>query len=97
MHLKNILHNDIKTNNVLLKSKEGNWIPKLMDMGKVILKSEPEVYRLSPSRTEKYNKKYPHLADELRNISGAKISFAIFIHLDIFLRIYLLKYRCIKF
>ena len=31
MHLKNFLYNDIKANNVLLKLKEGNWMPKLAD------------------------------------------------------------------
>ena len=35
MHLKNFLYNDIKANNVLLKLKEGNWMPKLADKDKV--------------------------------------------------------------
>ena len=52
MHLSNILYNDIKANNVLFKLKEGNWIPKLTDIGKVTLKSEPEVYGLSASQTD---------------------------------------------
>ena len=37
-------------------------MPKLMGIGKVTLKSEPKANRLSASQTEKYNKKYPHLA-----------------------------------
>ena len=82
------MHNDIKANNVLLKLKEGNWIPKLMDMCKVTLESEPEVYRLSVSYTEKYNKKYPHLAYELRNVYGAKTSFAY----DVYSPGYIFKY-----
>ena len=65
-------------------------------MGKVTLKLEPEVYRLSASQTKKY-KKYPHLAYELRNIFGIKhLLHLMFTHLNIFLSIYLLKFR-IKF
>ena len=61
-------------------------------MGKVILKSQPEVYHLSTSQTEKYDKKNPRLAYELRNAFGAKTFLhLIFIHLDIFLNIYPLK------
>ena len=52
MHLKNFLDDDIKPNNVLLKLKEGNWLPKLIDMDK-----ELEVYRLSALQTEKSYKK----------------------------------------
>lgn len=52
MHLKNFLDDDIKPNNVLLKLKEGNWLPILMDMDK-----ELEVYRLSALQTEKSYKK----------------------------------------
>ena len=61
MHLKNFSHIDIKVNNILLKLKEGNWIP--------------EAYRSSASQTEKYNKKYPHLTYKLCNVFGAKASF----------------------
>ena len=53
MHLKNSLQNDIKANNDLLKLKEGNWLPKLTDMTKITLKSEPEVYRFNASQTKK--------------------------------------------
>ena len=44
MHLKNLLHNHLKSNNVLLKLRNNIWIPKLADMGKVTLKSNPETY-----------------------------------------------------
>ena len=72
-------------------------MPKLMGIGKVTLKSEPKANRLSASQTEKYNKKYPHLAYELRNgLVQNHLLRPMFIHLDIFLSIYPLKYR-IKF
>ena len=92
MHLKNFFHKDIKANNVLLKVKEGNWIGKLTDMGQVTLKSEPEVHRLSASQTKKYNKKYPYLAYELRNIFGAKASSAA----DVYSLVHIFKYLPIK-
>ena len=44
MHLKKVLHNDLMSNNVLLKLRNNVWIPKLAVMGKVILKSNPETY-----------------------------------------------------
>ena len=92
MHLKNFSHIDIKANNILLKLKEGNWIPNLTDMGKLTLKSEPEVYRSSASQTEKYNKKYPHLTYELCNVFGAKASFES----NVYSLGYIFKYLPIK-
>ena len=86
------MQNDIKANNVLLKLKEGNWIPKLTGKGKITLNSETEVYRLSVSQTEKYNKKYPHLAYELRNVFAAKTSFAS----DVYSRGYIFEYLAIN-
>ena len=41
MHLKNLLHNDLKSKNVLLKLKNNVWILKLADTGKFTLKSSP--------------------------------------------------------
>ena len=91
-YLNNFLCNDIKANNVLLKLKEGNWIPTLTDTGKVTLNSEPEVYDLSVSQTEKYNKKHPHLAYELCNVFGTKTSSAG----DVYSLGYIFKYLLIK-
>ena len=42
MHLKNVLHNDLKSNNVLLKLRNNVWIPELADVEKFTLKSNPE-------------------------------------------------------
>ena len=33
MHLEKLLHNDLKSNNVLLKLRNNVWILKLADMG----------------------------------------------------------------
>ena len=76
MHLKNLLHNDLKSNNLLLNLRNNVWIPKLADMGRVTLKSNPETYKLSNMQRERYNKIYPHLAYELRNVYDWKASIS---------------------
>ena len=58
MHLKNLLHNDIMSNNVLLKLRNNVWMPKLAIMRKVTLKSNPETYMLSNTQRDFYNKIY---------------------------------------
>ena len=90
MHLKNLLHNDLMSNNVLLKLRNNVWIPKLAVMGKVTLKSNPETYMLSNTQRDCYNKIYPHLAYKLRNIYGSKTSFLS----DIFSFGYIFKNIC---
>ena len=57
-------------------------------MDNVTLKSEPELYRLSASQTEKCNKKYPRVAYELRNVLGANTSFAS----NVYSMAYIFKY-----
>ena len=47
MHLKHLLHNDLKSNNILLKLRNNVWMPKLTDTGKFTLKSNPETYSRS--------------------------------------------------
>lgn len=89
MHTKGMLHNDIKSNNIMLKkSYSGEFIPVVVDMGKVTLRKIPEVYRLSQRQRERYNRKYPHLAYELRNSYGSKTSTAT----DIYSLGYLYKF-----
>ena len=47
MHRKGVLHNDLKTNNVVLKSTKEGTIAVIVDMGKATLRKHPEVYKLS--------------------------------------------------
>ena len=68
MHLKNLLHNDLNSNNVLLKLKNNARILKLADTGKFTLKSNPEIYKLSNTQRGRCNKIYLYLAYALRNI-----------------------------
>ena len=72
MHLKNLLQNDIMSNNVSLKLRNNVWMPKLAIMRKVTLKSNPETYMLSNTQRNFYNKIYLHLAYKLRNIYTSK-------------------------
>ena len=56
MNLKNLMHNDLKSNNVLLKLRNNVWIPKLADIGKVTLKPYPKTYKLINKQSDHYNK-----------------------------------------
>ena len=60
MHLKNLMHNDRMSNNVLLKLRN-TWIPKIAVVGKVTLISNSKTYKLSNTQIDRYNKIYPHL------------------------------------
>ena len=74
MHKSNLLHNDIKTNNVL--RKEESLQPILMDMGKVTSRHDPTVYKFTESQKNRYNERYCYLAYELRNVYGSNTSTA---------------------
>lgn len=78
MHSNGLLHNDIKSNNILLKQSDADdsFIPKIIDMGKATSRVLPEIYKLTPRQRERYYQKYPHLAFELRNKYGSKTSTA---------------------
>ena len=67
-----VKHNDLISNNVLLKSRNNVWVPKFAVKRKVTFKSNPETYILSNAERGCYNKIYPHLAYKLRNIYGSK-------------------------
>ena len=76
MHLKKLSRNDLKSNNVLLNLRNNVWIPKLADMGRVTLKSNPETYKLSNTQREHYNKIYPRLTSKGRNVYDSKASIS---------------------
>ena len=76
IHLKNLVHNDLKSNDVLFKLVNNVWILKLADTGKFTLKPFPETYKLSNTQKDRYNKIYSYLAYALRDIYGLKISFS---------------------
>ena len=62
---KNILHNDIKCDNVVIAEQV-----KIIDFGKATIVSSPLIYniRKGTDASDVYNKRHRHLAYELRNI-----------------------------
>ena len=73
LHKQGVLHNDIKSNNILLRQ---DMTPVYVDFGKATLRKSPEVYKLNDEQRERYNKHYPYIAYELRNQWGKKTSTA---------------------
>ena len=73
MHSKHLLHNDIKSDNVIVADAV-----KIIDFGKTTLISRPLVYNVVPGSEEhkKYNSVHRHLAHELRNIPGSSQTIA---------------------
>lgn len=73
IHGKGILHNDIKTNNVLLTLKTTSWIPTVIDFGKATSIEAKEKYPpLTDTQLEKYKTNYRHIAPELYIQRSAK-------------------------
>lgn len=73
MHSKHLLHNDIKSDNMIIADTV-----KIIDFGKTTLVSRPLVYNVVPGSKEhkKYNSVHRHLAHELRNIPGSSQTIA---------------------
>ena len=68
MHYCNILHNDIKSNNIILKIvNDQDVFPKICDIGKATHTKKPLKYNLSDKEKLKYNAKYTYIAYQLRN------------------------------
>lgn len=69
MHSKHILHNDIKSDNIVIYDN----VPKIIDFGKSNLVTSCLVYSIKPGTEEhdKYERFHRHLAYELRNIPGS--------------------------
>ncbi|XP_066924648.1 uncharacterized protein [Clytia hemisphaerica] len=75
IHERNILHNDLHGDNILLRP---SLSPCIIDFGKATLITCPMVYDITPGSKEQavYNKRHPHLAYELRNVPKTKQSEA---------------------
>ena len=86
MHRKGILHNDIKSDNVLCELSTGRV--KLIDFGKACLLSHPKTYTMDENQRKLYNKNHRHLAHELRNFNGTRQSVST----DTYSLGYLFKY-----
>ena len=87
MHNLNILHNDIKFNNVVLHGPLLTDV-KIIDFGKATCINKSVVYDLSPKDVKRYNERHRYLAHELRNVPGARQS----VMTDVYSVGYMLKY-----
>lgn len=73
-HSRFILHNDIKTDNILIDKlsppicTRSNYTAVLIDFGKATTVTQGKVYRLTLPEREEYQRKYVHIAPEV--ISG---------------------------
>lgn len=71
IHSCGILHNDLKSNNVVMEQREQKWNPVIIDFGKARFFSDPKpVMSLPEVKQEKYRKQYPNIAPEIVNGSG---------------------------
>ena len=77
MYCKSLLHNDLKTNDIILKpSTILKYCAKIIDMGMVTKKSETKMYNLTEQQKIRYNNKCRYLAHELSNVKGSATSFS---------------------
>lgn len=72
MHDRHILHNDLKSNNVLLeKQKELHWNPVIIDFEKARFITDPKpLMSLTASSQKSYKRRYLHNAPEIVAGSG---------------------------
>ena len=66
IHLKGILHNDIKCDNVAIESIPTGYKSILLDFGKSCFTSNAKQYTLSAKDKLKYIERHPHIAPDLR-------------------------------
>ena len=76
LHDINILHNDLKSNNVILRPDDHwpNFQVKIIDFGKSTLKSSPNIYNLPSEDILVYNVQHRYIAHEIRNVPNTKQS-----------------------
>ena len=66
LQAKDILHNDIKTDNILIERISNGVRALLIDFNKACHSDEGQVYKLSHKEKEKYAKHHPQIAPEVR-------------------------------
>ena len=71
IHVKGFLHNDLKSNNVVLDNKDGIYNPVVIDLGKSVPISDARGPKsLSVERQRQYAREFPHIAPEI--VGGVK-------------------------
>lgn len=63
IHEKNILHNDIKEDNVVISESTA----VIIDFGKACFKKDGRTYKLSQLQRQQYKAKHPHICPALRD------------------------------
>ena len=86
LHQLLLLHNDIKSDNVILEPTTKRAV--IIDFGKVTTIENPLTYCLNAEQRRKYNKHHRHLAHELRYSAGTQQS----VMTDTYSIGYLIKY-----
>lgn len=70
VHSEGMLHNDLKTNNVM-EQRKSEWNPVIIDFGKACVACDPKpVKSLSVSRQQEYRRKYPHITSGISSGSS---------------------------
>ena len=72
VHIRQVLHNDLKSNNIVLdKRSELQCNPVIIDFGKARFIADPKpLMCLTESSQETYRKRYPYIAPEIVTGSG---------------------------
>ena len=68
LHSKNVIHNDIKSDNVLVVEESGpavEYAPVLIDFGKAKYAAATKIKKLSERGKKFYRKHHPHIAPEV--------------------------------
>ena len=66
VHHAGIMHNDLKSNNVVLEKRGKQWNPVIIDFGKARFITNPKpLISMSSSAQEQYRHSYPHIAPEI--------------------------------
>ena len=67
IHTNNILHNDIKSDNIMIDNRSSIPQSILIDFGKGCFISDGNVYKLSLPEQRRYTIEHPQVAPDLRN------------------------------
>ena len=68
---RQILHNDLKSNNVVVEKRKDIWNPVIIDFGKArFIHDLKPLMSLTASSHKSYKKRYPHIAPEIVAGSG---------------------------
>ncbi|XP_038051547.1 probable serine/threonine-protein kinase DDB_G0281745 isoform X2 [Patiria miniata] len=65
MHDSGLLHNDLKTDNILLRNVRGTWRACIIDVGLCTLAIHPRVYHMTEAQKAQCRQYHAHLAPEL--------------------------------